>query len=198
MGGTTSLASTDVRPCVLAIATDRLAVEVSELRAVIVYDSVFGNTEWVAHAIAEGLKQHHAVRLVRATEAELEDLKAVDLLVVGAPTQRHKASPAMQAFLDGLPRRSLRSVSAVAFDTRYRMALFYSGSAAVEISRRLKRAGATMIDEPQSFFMEPDYPTDGRARKHDKEVLASGELERAQTWGAALRAAAGHELVTRT
>lgn len=158
------------------------------MQALVVYDTVYGNTEWVAHAIAEGLKQHHEVRLVRVAEADLEELKAADLLVVGAPTQRHQASPAMQSFLDGLPRRSLRGVSAAAFDTRYRMALFYSGSAAVEIGKRLRRAGATMVDEPQSFFMEPDYPSEGQVRKHDKELLASGELERAQTWAATLPA----------
>ena len=192
-----SFASTDVRPCATRGGGDRLAVEVSDLHALVVYDSVYGNTEWVAHAIADGLKQHYTVRLVRATTVDLADLKEVDLLVVGAPTQRHQASPAMQKFLDGIPRRSLRGVSAVAFDTRYRMALFFSGSAAIEISRRLKHAGAAMVDEPQSFFMEPDR-LGGNGRKHDKELLASGELERAQSWAASLAAPAGRVPVTRT
>lgn len=156
------------------------------MRALVVFDSVYGNTEWIARAICEGLQQHHTVRQIRASAVDVADLKSADLLVVGAPTQRHRASPEMHAFLETLPRRSLRGVSASAFDTRYRMAMFFSGSAAVEIARQLKRAGATIIDEPQSFFMEPEHPADGEKRHHERELLASGELERARSWAAGL------------
>lgn len=155
------------------------------MHALIVYDSVYGNTEWIAQAIAEGLKDRYSVRQVRVTEVDTGDLKGADLLVVGGPTHRHRASPAMKDFLELLPRRSLRGMAAVAFDTRYRMAPFFSGSAALEIVRQLRRAGASIADEPQSFFMEPDAATDGR-RRHDRELLASGELERARTWASIL------------
>ncbi|MGN6637255.1 MAG: flavodoxin family protein [Oryzihumus sp.] len=59
------------------------------MEAVIIYESLFGNTRAVAEAIAEGVRhadQHARVRLVRAGEAEVADSAAVDLLIVGGPT----------------------------------------------------------------------------------------------------------------
>jgi hypothetical protein len=40
------------------------------------------------------------------------DLAALDLLIVGGPTQRHRASPALAAWLEGLGRRTLSGVPA--------------------------------------------------------------------------------------
>ncbi len=156
------------------------------MRVLVVYDTVYGNTEWVARSIGDGLKGHD-VRLVRAADAVLAELAAADLLVVGAPTQRHRASAAMRELLDRLPRRSLSRVSAATFDTRYRASRFLTGSAAIDIARGLKAAGAKVIEEPQSFFMEADSSADGGRRRHEVEILESGELERAATWAAGLR-----------
>ena len=92
-------------------------------------------------------------------------------MIVGGPTQRHRLSPAIRAFLDRLPRRTLHGLSAAAFDTRYHMAACKSGSAAHEIESRLKRTGASLIVPPESFFIaEREGP------------LEEGELERAARW----------------
>lgn len=157
------------------------------MQAVIVYDSRYGNTEAVAEAIAEGLYGECEARLVKAAAAQPADL-AADLLIVGAPTHNHRASDTMTAFLDGLPRRTLRNVRAVAFDTRYRMSRWMTGSAALVIYRKLRRAGATLIDEPQSFFVLRDHPEPGTTRRHDLERLEQGELERAHAWASELLA----------
>jgi flavodoxin len=54
-------------------------------RALVVYESMFGNTEAIAHAIAEGLSPHLSVELVEVSAAPIT-LRDVDLLVTGAPT----------------------------------------------------------------------------------------------------------------
>lgn len=141
------------------------------MNMLVIYDTTFGNTEQLARAIAGSLRAHGMVRTVRADEAGLPDLKEADLVIVGGPTQRHRLSPAMRAFLERLPRRTLHGLSAAAFDTRYHMAAWKSGSAAHEIASRLKRTGASLIVPPESFFIaEREGP------------LEEGELERAAQW----------------
>ncbi len=141
------------------------------MNMLVIYDSAFGNTEQLARAMADSLRAHGSVRTVRADEVGLPDLKEVDLAIVGGPTQRHRLSPTMRAFLDRLPRLSLHGLRAAAFDTRYHMAAWKSGSAAHEIESRLRRTGAWLIMPPESFFVaEREGP------------LEKGELERAARW----------------
>ena len=52
------------------------------------------------------------------------------------------------------------------------MAKILTGSAAGSATKLLKRAGATVVAEPESFFVSRDNPP----------VLAPGELERAASW----------------
>lgn len=70
------------------------------MRAVIVYESMFGSTRYVAEAIAEGLADCAEVSVVPVAHANAEVLDGVDLLVVGAPTHLH-----------GLPRPSSRRMA---------------------------------------------------------------------------------------
>jgi flavodoxin len=142
------------------------------MNTVIMYNSTFGNTEQLARVMADTLRAHSTVRIVRVAEADPLDLKEAKLLLMGGPTQRHRLSPALRAFLDRLPRRSLPGLSAAAFDTRYHMEAWKSGSAAHEIARRLKRTGAMLIVPPKSFFVA-----------ERKGPLVEGEPERATHWG---------------
>lgn len=141
------------------------------MNTLIIYDSTFGNTAQLAQAMADTLRARGMVRTVRADEAGALELKEADLLVIGGPTQRHGLSPAMRAFLERLPRRTLHGLSAAAFDTRYHMSAWKSGSAAPGIASRLKRTGASLIVPPESFFVaEREGP------------LEEGELARAARW----------------
>jgi flavodoxin len=153
------------------------------MHILIVYDSQFGNTERLAQAIAGRLQ---STRLLRAEEADACDLTSCDLLIAAGPTQRQKTSPAMQAWLERLPRGSLKDVPAAAFDTRYRMSRFLTGSAAERIASRLKRAGARLVVTPESFFVERDVPPAGEKRRHAMERLELGEEERASAWAAGI------------
>lgn len=141
------------------------------MNTLIIYDSTFGNTAQIAQAMADRLGEQGTVRIASADEAGLSEIKEIDLLIAGGPTQRHGVSPAMRTLLASFPRRSLRGVSAAAFDTRYHMAAWKSGSAAHRIASRLKRAGATLIAPSESFFVALR-----------EGPLEEGELERAARW----------------
>lgn len=159
------------------------------MRTLIVYDSTYGNTAQIARRIATELHAAGPVRTAPVVEGGALDLRDVELLVVGGPTQRHGISPALRGALDALPRHALDGVAVATFDTRYHQAAWLTGSAASGIARLLKRSGARLIRPPESFIMEQDRPPEGQKRRHELERLMPGELERAGAWAAALLAA---------
>lgn len=55
------------------------------MKALVVYESMFGNTEQVARAVATGLGRHLDVELVAVANAP-DTVSDVDLVVVGGPT----------------------------------------------------------------------------------------------------------------
>ena len=160
------------------------------MKAIVVYESYWGNTAAVARAIAEGLgPEAQTLSTAEATGAALAD---VDLIVAGSPLLGFSlptegmlkgiaanaskdpvppdlAHPSMRAWLAALPAGHGR---AAAFETR----IWWSpGSAAKAILRRLEAHGYSAIDKAQKFIVEHKYGP-----------LRAGELERAKAWGAAL------------
>jgi flavodoxin len=156
------------------------------MKTIVIYDSQFGNTERLANAIADRLGAEQPLWAADGAAREALEQGDWDLLVLGAPTQRHAASPTMRALLDGLPRRALNGRHVAVFDTRYRMARFLTGSAAGWMAAHLGRAGATLVVSPESFFIEEDTPPPGEKRRHEQERLEAGEEERAQVWAGQL------------
>ena len=152
---------------------------------VIVYDSVFGNTQKIAEAIAAGLAGKGEVRLVRVGDASQLDLTEVDCLIVGSPTRGFNATPPTSEFTEGLDAMHATGRKAAAFDTRLdpedikpaplRWVVHAGGYAADRIAAGLKRKGFTFLGEPEGFRVGG---TEG--------PLKPGELERATAWAAAL------------
>lgn len=103
------------------------------MNTLVVYDSKFGNTECVAQAIAEQLQRHGAVELTTADRAPLTMPRALDLMVVGGPTQGHGASPALRTWLQAI--EPVDGVRAAAFDTCFAKPRWLTGSAAQVIAR---------------------------------------------------------------
>ena len=64
------------------------------MRAVVVYESMYGNTHVIATNIAAGLRDTHEVTLVSVSRATPDLIAGADLLVVGAPTHLHGLSTA--------------------------------------------------------------------------------------------------------
>ena len=62
------------------------------MRALIVYESMYGNTHLVADAIAEGLRARRRGRRRAGRGATRARVADVDLLVVGGPTHVHGMS----------------------------------------------------------------------------------------------------------
>jgi len=146
------------------------------MKALVGYDSKYGNTEKLARVIAGELQVHGmTVEAPAISEVGPDALTGIDLLVIGGPTQAHGMSPGMRAFFKGLGPKSLQSVRAAAFDTRYRKAQLLTGSAAHKIAGQMGKHGAKVVLPPESFFVA-----------HAEGPLEDGELERARRWAATI------------
>lgn len=151
------------------------------MKALVVYDSQYGNTEQIARAIAGALPSQGDVRVCRVSEVRPEDLSGVRLLIVGSPTQGFRPTAAVSDFLKGLPANALKGVKAAAFDTRMDtkeinsrvLKLFVGmfGYADAVIAKLLKQKGGELTTAGTGFIVK------------DKEgPLREGELERAAAW----------------
>jgi len=161
--------------------------------ALIVVESWFGNTGAVAGAVAEGLGEVMAVDLRNIADAPATLEPGIDLLVVGGPThavgmsrpgtRRDAARQAGHATEPGIGVREWLAIlsgdigRAAAFDTRIDTG-WWAGSAASGIAKRLRRLGAELVAEPESFHVAG---TPG--------PLVDGELDRARRWGEQLATA---------
>jgi hypothetical protein len=159
------------------------------MNALVVHESMFGNTESVARAIAEGLGEH--TRVISADRLNADVVAGTDLLVIGGPTHAHGMSrrqtrrtareSGARAKSDVGVREALvalgrHSILGAAFDTRLNKPAFLMGSAARGIHRVLRNDGFELVADPESFLVEGTMGP-----------LAAGELERAKSWGQGLR-----------
>jgi len=109
-------------------------------KAIVIFDTMYGNTEKIAKAVAKGLKkQGLKVDAAKANEVDISKLTGYDLIAVGGPTRQFKMSAAMSEFLKKLHGVELKDKLGFAFDTKVK--LFFSGSAAKGIERELRKLG---------------------------------------------------------
>ena len=140
------------------------------MKVLIVYDSVYGNTEKIAKAIGGAITGE--VKVLRVDEANPSELKTIDLFIVGSPTQGGRPTPAIRDFLNKVPEPSLQGINVAAFDTRISTKLVgVFGYAAGRIAGNLKGKGGTLVASAEGFFV-----------KGTKGPLREGELERAAGW----------------
>jgi hypothetical protein len=165
------------------------------MRALIVYESMYGNTHVVASRIAEGLRSQLEAEVLPVDRATAEKVEAADLLVVGGPTHVHSlssdrsrkaaregtAKPGSDLILDpdaegeglrdwfhDLP--PVHNRGAVAFDTRIDAPAVFTGRASTGIGRRLTHLGYDLVADPVSFLVDK------------QSHLLPGEAERATQW----------------
>lgn len=160
------------------------------MKAVVVYESYWGNTRAIAQAVAEGLGEG-AVAL-HTDEATVAALEGAELIVAGAPLlgfslpndQIRKGLPAetskggpepdmshptLRSWIDALPKGNGRSAT---FETR----IWWSpGSAAKSAGKLLAAKGFTSVGS-ERFLVTGRYGP-----------LKDGEVDRARAWGASLR-----------
>jgi hypothetical protein len=169
---------------------------VPAMRALVVYESMYGNTHTVAEGIGDGLRAMADVTVVPVARVGDEDLSGVDLLVVGGPTHIHGVTtsrsrqtaieaaaapesdlttdpdaegPGLREWLDGLEVPG--ATKAAAFDTRIDGPALLTGRASRGIARRLRGLGLEMIAPPESFLVDRG------------NHLKPGVAEAARAWG---------------
>jgi flavodoxin len=150
------------------------------LKALVIYDSKYGNTERIARAIADGIggeARHFG-------DVDKPAVAGYDLIVAGSPTQGGRPTTALNNWLYDLPGGSLKGTEAAAFDTRFdpadrgvglRLLMRVIGFAAPKVAKALRVKGAREASPPEGFIV---MDTEGPLRE--------GELERAKAWGEAL------------
>ena len=70
------------------------------MKVMVVYDSMWGNTEKIAGAIAGGAGSHDNVLVRRAEEFNPAELQTTGLLIIGAPTQGGRPTVPVQQLLN--------------------------------------------------------------------------------------------------
>lgn len=172
------------------------------MRAVVVYESMYGNTHRVAEAIGAGLKTAFDVSVVPVAQASAAVLADADLIVVGGPTHAHGMSrAATRKAADEAARKpgsgltvepgalgsGLREwfgalgeyqAKAAAFDTRMHGPAIFTGRASLGVTRQLRTHGFHVVAKPESFLVTK------------QNLLDPEETARARAWAAKLAGAA--------
>jgi hypothetical protein len=160
--------------------------------ALVVFESMWGNTRTVAEAVARGLGEETVIVNVDQTPSRLP--ADIHLLVLGGPTHafsmsrattRHDAvergategqeTSGIREWLDAVPPSDRLDVAT--FDTRVAKVRRLPGSAAKAAGKEVRRHHLGRLVASESFYVDD---TEG--------PLLPGELERAEAWGAALAA----------
>lgn len=167
------------------------------MSAIVVYESIYGNTRAIAQAVGEGLG---GAALLSVSDAA-QGLEPSEILVVGGPTHMHGLAsmrsrtmaveaaeedgsthvepgaadgPGLRGWLRGLSHGD--GAYAASFDTRLDKSPLLTGVAARGIARRLRSRGFEILGTESFLVEEGEGP------------LVDGELERARAWGASLAA----------
>lgn len=114
------------------------------MRACVVFDSRFGNTEKVARAIETGMRESGVeTECLNTSDVALETLTQFDLICVGGPTEGFSASKPMKEFLRRLKGVDLSGKRGFAFDTKLDWRI--SGSASKSIEKELRNLGLLVV-----------------------------------------------------
>ena len=159
------------------------------MKAMVVYESFYGNTRLVAESIRNGLSQHMETHMVNIITMPPDFSERPELLVVGSATRGFRPCPATIEWLKSLSPFDLEGTMVAAFDTRIafpsikngilRWLVKTGGFAAADIQRGLVKGGGAVVTPSTGFEVS------------DREgPLLKGELERAYNWGSTIGAKA--------
>ena len=133
------------------------------MKALVIYDSKFGNTEMVALAIAEAING----QVLHVSEVNPDSVMGIELLIIGSPT--HGGFPTEGIHVLTKEGIIFKGKKVAAFDTRTRTTIF--GYAAPKIARNIKKSRGKLLAPPEGFFV---LGTEG--------PLMDGEIDRAISW----------------
>ena len=113
-------------------------------KALILYDSVYGNTKKVAMSLSRGLEAGGVyVDSSSIQDFDIRELKNYDIIGIGGPTHFHGASKQMKLFLKKIKHVKMEDKYGFAFETKADFRL--AGSAAKKIIRNLKNMKLKII-----------------------------------------------------
>jgi flavodoxin I len=146
------------------------------MNTLVVYDSVYGNTEIIARAIADAIPGD--VPVLRVGDVKPASLEAVDLLILGSPTHGSLPTEAVQGLLDRIGPPTHEGAKAATFDTRLTWGILerWGGFAAPRMADRLREKGWTLAGQPGGFLV----------KGLKKGPLKRGEADRAAAWAKGL------------
>ncbi len=149
------------------------------MKTLIIYDSLYGNTQKIAEAIGQSIGGETTILSVK----QFDSSKPLNfnLLIVGSPTHAGRPTVPIQLFVKNLPLGSLKNIAIAAFGTgssatgeslfiKFIMWLF--GYAAKHIQKGLKLKGGMVLTDPVDFLV-----------KGKEGPIIEGEIERAKKWG---------------
>lgn len=167
------------------------------MRALVVYESMFGNTHRIAEAIGAGFPDGSLVEVVSVHDAPERLPDDLDVLVVGGPTHVHgmsrpstreaaeqqatdrgltmdpdAAGDGIREWLEDLTAPVPAGVRGAAFDTRASGPPVLTGRASKGIAKHLRHHGVEVVADPESFLVTRETE------------LAPDELDHARAWGA--------------
>jgi flavorubredoxin len=125
-------------------------------RAIVIYDTKYGNTKTLAKALTVGITNHGVpCDCCSITDVAIDQLVHYTFLAIGGPTQMAGMSQSMKQFLNTLQQYDLRGKTGFCFDTRVasRLNRFDLNSAAKRIEKRLKRMCVTLLKKRQSALV---------------------------------------------
>lgn len=175
-----------------------------QLRALVVYESMFGCTEQIARAVVDALRADGlAVAVTDVRSAPALDDAEFDLLVVGAPTHAFSLSrpstrtsaveqgappesavTGLREWLTATSRTDGRKRPAAAFDTRVTKVRRLPKAASTRAAHLLAHRGFELVARPTPFLVEDT-----------KGPLLDGEVDRATVWAHEVAAAARRRIV---
>ncbi len=121
--------------------------------AIIVYDTLFGNTEKIARALADGMeKQGVHANCLKVDEVDFSRLGEYDFLAIGGPTHAFGPSKPMKDFLQKLEKVNLAGKRAFAFDTKVKFK--FAGSAGKKVEKKLKKLGMEIVKSHVSAIVK--------------------------------------------
>jgi flavodoxin len=139
------------------------------MKALVVFDSAYGNTGEIAQSIGEGIGGD--VSVLKVDQVGPHDFETAEFILIGSPTYGGRPSTGIQQLLKIIPVSSVKGKKAAAFDTRLEAKIVkLFGFAADKIARELKSKGAILLGS-EGFFV-----------KGKEGPLIDGETERAASW----------------
>jgi flavodoxin I len=156
-------------------------MEAFRMKALVVYDSYFGNTEKIALAVRKALQSTITVDLVKIDQAHQSMLAGIDLFIIASPTRAFSPTPAIKSFLKNIPANGLNGIKVAAFDTRISMGDNVPGFLRT-MAKLFGYADKPMHDLLLKKGGQATVPSQGFFVKDSEGPLQDGELERAEAW----------------